>query len=60
MRCYNQPWYTVSGPNAWPYKEIVARWVQAKKWRIGEVTAVESVAADVAERAETVARARAA
>ena len=23
----NQPWYTVSGPNAWPYKEIVARWV---------------------------------
>ena len=25
--CYNQPWYTVSGPNAWPYREIVSRWV---------------------------------
>ena len=25
LRSYNQPWYTVSGANAWPYKEVVAR-----------------------------------
>lgn len=36
LRVYCQPWYTVGGSTPFPYDEIVTRWTEMKKWRLGE------------------------